>query len=403
MLPGLIVGLVAGAAVAWLVFWRRSSQRSERLAAAIEAFGAGVSDDQASEAPTLDAVRRLDTARRTELASVNAELRLRERALNSLAEGVVLLAPDSRVVYANTAAHDILGNAISGVSLRHTLLTEMARAAEETGFGEVNFEEPLGRRSFNASARLVEGDENVVIVVRDETEARRISAIRRDFVADASHELKTPAASIQAAIETVTAALADGDAAAAGRFASIASDSAQRLSNLVGDLLDLSRLEGVGQRAEVLELGSLARAEIDRCSSAQPRPTLQSPQQPLEVRGSAADVRLALSNLLANAIRYTDAEGSVTVRLIAEEDWVTIEVADTGCGIPAKDIPRVFERFYRVDTARSRETGGTGLGLSIVRHVTEQHGGTVSVASVLGEGSTFRIRLPLAPPVAGSG
>lgn len=401
MVLGLIVGFLVGAAAAWLAFFLWSSQRSAQTVATIDRIVAGddFPPDHPSEAPIQAAVRRLDSARRSDLASASAELRLRERAINSLAEGVVLLTPDMHVVYANAEAHEILGNAVSGPALRHTVLTEMARSAGETGFSESSFEDPLGKRSFAASARLVEDDRNVVIVVRDDTEARRLSAVRRDFVADASHELKTPVASIQAAIETVTLALADGDVEAAARFSTTVQTSAQRLSTLVGDLLDLSRLEDVRERSEVIDLASLARAEIDRYSGAQPRPTLQTPQHPLAVHGSAADLRLALSNLLANAVRYTEADGAVMVRLIVEEAWVTIEVVDTGSGIPSKDISRVFERFYRVDAARSRATGGTGLGLSIVRHIMEQHGGTVSVASVLGEGSTFRMRLPLADVV----
>lgn len=398
MVVGLIVGFVLGVAGALTVLYLWSSRTSSRDVSAIDRLAADGHSPPvpADDSPMLAAVRRLDEARREELALANAELRLRERALSGLAEGVVLLAPDAHLVYANAAAHEILGNALAGSSLRHTVLTEMARRASENGFSESRFEDPMGKRWFIASARLVEDDGNVVIVVRDETEARHLAAVRRDFVADASHELKTPVASIQAAIETVALALADGDVAAATKFAATVQGSAERLSNLVRDLLDLSRLEGVRERTEIIDLATLARAEIDRYSNAQPRPRLQASQQPLPVHGSAADLRLALSNLLANAIRYTDAAGTVLVRLLASDGWVTIEVTDSGSGIPSKDISRVFERFYRVDAARSRDTGGTGLGLSIVRHITEQHGGTVSVASVLGEGSTFRVRLPLA-------
>ncbi len=128
-----------------------------------------------------------------------------------------------------------------------------------------------------------------------------------------------------------------------------------------------------------------------------PRPLLGIPDAPVVVIGSEADLRLAISNLLGNAIRHTPATGSVTIRLIEASDHVEVVVTDTGEGIPSKHIARIFERFYRVDSARSRATGGTGLGLSIVRHVIAQHGGSVHVESVLGQGSTFTVQLPVPP------
>lgn len=351
------------------------------------------------ERSVLVAMEALNDANRTQLEAANAELRLREQSLSGIAEAVVLLDTDGQIVYANTAAEETLGRALSGRGLRHNVLTNLAEQAKSGEAQQISFDDPIEQRVYHASARIVDDSGYAVVVVRDETETRRLAAVRRDFVADASHELKTPVSAIRAAIETVILALADGDLDAAQRFSEKVRGSAERLSNLVGDLLDLSRLESAVERGGVIELGSVVHAEVNRRAGAKPSPTFHSVATPLEVVGISSDLALAVGNLLSNAIRYTPADGSVTVRLLPEEGWVTIEVTDTGSGIPSKDLPRVFERFYRVDPARSRATGGTGLGLSIVRHVVESHGGSVAASSILGEGSTFRIRLPLAPEI----
>jgi two-component system phosphate regulon sensor histidine kinase PhoR len=177
---------------------------------------------------------------------------------------------------------------------------------------------------------------------------------------------------------------------------------ADRLSSLVSDLLDLSRLEG---DAGPLEPARLDRLVLERCrklraaaEAAGIRLTLRA-DSPIDVLGRATDLAQMVDNLLGNAIRYTPAGGSVDVLLVRDAAGAVLAVADTGIGIPPDDLGRVFERFYRVDVARDRETGGTGLGLAIVRHVAETHGGDVSVDSTLGEGSTFVVRLPVTEPV----
>ena len=228
--------------------------------------------------------------------------------------------------------------------------------------------------------------------------------LRRDFVVNASHELKTPVAAVRALSETLQSALAD-DPPAARRFATRIAREAERLDHLVRDLLDLSKVERGMLAVEPVDLTGLAKEVLgsyaDRAEER--RIKLQQEIGPgASMRGDRAQLGLLLSNLVDNALRYTT-RGTVQVRLDICESMVTFQVADTGRGIPASELPRIFERFYRVDKARDRQSGGTGLGLAIVRHVAESHGGTVQVESELGQGSTFSVTLPIAGPPAGFG
>jgi signal transduction histidine kinase len=171
------------------------------------------------------------------------------------------------------------------------------------------------------------------------------------------------------------------------------------LSRIVADLLDLSRLESGSELNDQVHLDAIVREETERFADAAGAAGLDirvgaSAVPP--VRGSRKDLSLLVRNLLDNAIRYTKAGGSIDAAVTADNEWVVLRVEDTGIGIPTKELPRVFERFYRVDRARSRETGGTGLGLAIVKHVSENHGGSVRVESELGRGTTFEVRLPRA-------
>ncbi len=245
-------------------------------------------------------------------------------------------------------------------------------------------------------------DGSVLAVIADVTEARRLDAVRRDFVANASHELKTPAASIQAAAETLLHVWQE-DPAAVPRFAEQLEREAVRLSRIVADLLDLSRLESGSELQENVRLDALVREETSRFEDAALEAGLTMDIDVAlvpPVRGSGRDLSLLVRNLLDNAVRYTKADGTIIAAVAADNGSVVLRVSDTGSGIPSKDLTRVFERFYRVDRARSRETGGTGLGLAIVRHVAENHGGTVTVTSELGRGSTFEVRLPAGTPDA---
>jgi two-component system sensor histidine kinase SenX3 len=258
----------------------------------------------------------------------------------------------------------------------------------------------VGARTVQAGAIAVPDQGRVLLTLRDVTEARAVDAVRRDFVANASHELKTPVASIRALAETIATSAGD-DPRVVPRFARQLEREAVRLSRIVSDLLDLSRLEGHPGTFSLLRLDLLVPQEAERLTAraaeAHLRLAIHTPEA-VTIRGSAQDLGLMLRNLVENAIQYTRPGGSVDVGLDTENGWARLSVADTGLGIPAREQGRIFERFYRVDRARSRETGGTGLGLSIVRHVAENHGGTVAVSSALGQGSTFTVRLPVAGP-----
>jgi signal transduction histidine kinase len=216
---------------------------------------------------------------------------------------------------------------------------------------------------------------------------------------NASHELKTPAASIQAAAEMLRAAIRD-DPAAVSRFAETLEQEAGRLSRIVADLLDLSRLDAGGALPDVVRVDALVAGEATRFRSrardAQLALDVHTEDVPA-VQGSERDLALLVGNLLDNAIRYTPAGGSIDVSVDRVDGGVRLRVADTGIGIPQRDLGRVLERFYRVDRGRSRRSGGTGLGLAIVRHVAENHGGSVSLTSELGRGTTFTLRFPTAP------
>jgi two-component system, OmpR family, sensor histidine kinase SenX3 len=226
---------------------------------------------------------------------------------------------------------------------------------------------------------------------------------RRDpprLVANASHELKTPSASIQAAAETLVSAAAN-DPGAVPRFAEQLHRDAYRLSRIVSDLLDLSRLESGSDLQDDIHLDAVAREEAQRFDDLVERTglslSLEAERVP-PVRGSARDLSLLVRNLIDNAVRYTRGGGRVDVAVASANGDVMLRVSDTGLGIPSRDLSRVFERFYRVDPARSRDTGGTGLGLAIVKHVAENHGGEVSIVSELGRGTTVQVRLPACPP-----
>jgi signal transduction histidine kinase len=239
-----------------------------------------------------------------------------------------------------------------------------------------------------------------LVIVSDITHSARLDAMRRDFVANASHELKTPATGILLLAESASAAARDGDVEQTLAFLHSIHEEAERLRSLVGDLLDLSRLEGTQFAAGPTDV----RAAVDLALSAHRR-AAEAKGLALQLDDSAVqghdvyaacdptDLAIALDNVLANAIAYTD-QGSVTVLLARRDGRVIIEVTDTGVGIPAEHLPRVFERFYRVDAARSRHSGGTGLGLSLVKHAMERCGGTASIASEVDRGTTVTLTVP---------
>jgi two-component system, OmpR family, phosphate regulon sensor histidine kinase PhoR len=341
----------------------------------------------------------------------------RDRAgqiLDALDDGVLLLDGAGRLLVANPAARSWFGlpdDLRPGLPVQRVLgapqVSALAEEAAEAGAPVVGtltlvFPEPrtLTMRAFPLADRGPTG--RIVVTMTDITQRRRLEVLRRDFVANASHELKTPVAALRVLAETVLTALPD-DPEAGRRFAERIAREAERLDVLVRDLLDLSRVERGTLDVEPVDLVGLAKEVVGGYGdlAEERRIRLHSELQPqVSMRGDRAQLGLLLSNLLDNALRYTPAKGTVCVRLDATESRAMLQVADTGEGIPARELSRVFERFYRVDKARARQTGGTGLGLAIVRHVAEAHGGTVRVDSELGRGSTFTVALPVTGPPA---
>jgi two-component system sensor histidine kinase SenX3 len=240
----------------------------------------------------------------------------------------------------------------------------------------------------------------VLVLAEDLSEAQRVDAVRRDFVANVSHELKTPIGALSLLAEAVLSSADEPEAVR--HFAGRMEAEAGRLSDLVGDLIDLSRLQGTdplkdAAPVEVDDVVDEATDAVRQLASNSQIDVVVGGTQGLTVLGMESQLVTALRNLLTNAINYSPRGTSVAVATRLTDGVVEISVTDQGMGIPESELHRVFERFYRVDQARSRVTGGTGLGLSIVKHVAENHGGEVGVWSILGEGSTFTLRLPPFP------
>ena len=342
--------------------------------------------------------RAHDRAREVAQAAEALESRLgaAEAALDALSEGIVVFADDGRVSHANAAARELIGRRFESTrELAPAPLREAVLRGEESS---LEFE--TAGRTIDATVSTPPSGESgpTVVVLRDVTTARQVARVRTDFVVNASHELKTPVASIRALADALRDA-AGTDPPAVERLAARLEDETVRLTRLVANLLDLSRLEAGRLPSTRVWLDRVVAGEVERirprAEASGIRMILERPERTV-VPGSEGDLALLVHNLLDNAIRYSPEGGQIRATVVARDGIAEVTISDTGIGIASRDLDRVFERFYRADPARSRETGGTGLGLSIVKHVAEAHGGDVEVQSVLGAGSTFTVRLPLA-------
>ncbi|MGH2657326.1 MAG: ATP-binding protein [Actinomycetota bacterium] len=399
---GTAVAALVGVGAAWLVgrsLTRPVREMTARVSRMAEGdLGVRVPADRTAELDVLGTtLNRMADDLERRMEEIGRDRQQREAVLSAMEEGVLLVGADDSLGYANPAAARLLGGvprtlraltppAVRGL-VEETRSDGRAREREvETGFPT---------RVLQASTVALRDPGEVLVVLRDVTAPRRVEAMRRDFVADASHELKTPAAAIQAAAETVERAVGE-DPESAARFATQLRRDATRLSRIVSDLLDLSRLEAERPDLDPVRLDRVVADEADRLTSAAAGlgVRIEPAVEPVTVRGARGDLALLVRNLLDNAVRYSPEGGRVDVRLVERDGRAVLEVEDTGIGIPTRDLPRIFERFYRVDRARSRETGGTGLGLSIARHIAERHGGRIEAESELGRGSTFRVTLP---------
>ena len=329
------------------------------------------------------------------------------RVLSVLRSAVVVLADDDRVLRASAPAYAF--GIVRDGQIAHAAVRDLVDDVRRTG--AIRDEEielprgPVGRGTIMVQVRIARiGPQRLLVLAEDRTEARRVEAIRRDFVVNVSHELKTPVGALALLAETVEAA-AD-DPAAVRRFAGRMQRESKRLSALVREIIELSRLQVAGA------LGDLALVDIDQVIAEavdRARTTASAKSIAIDaggdrgttVYGGHAVLVTAVRNLLDNAVAYSGHGTHIGVGVRRAGDLVEIAVVDQGIGIPRAEQARVFERFYRVDPARSRDTGGTGLGLSIVKHVVADHGGDVVVWSQPGRGSTFTLRIPAAhlPPV----
>jgi len=334
--------------------------------------------------------------------------------LSGMVEGVVAVDREGRVLHMNEVAAAMLAaspEASQGKPLWEATripavldLLKLPPGDVAVSTRELRLPDGLKERVLEVRAsplRDVRGDPGgLVIVLHDITDLRRLETVRRDFVANVSHELKTPVTAIRGLAETLIDDPAMDRDTHRGFLAKVR-DQAERLSRLVGDLLALSRVESGGPALdrETLDLRDPVRDSVRALEPAAAAKGLGFeaviPTEPLAVRGDREALRQVADNLLDNAVKYTLAGGRVRVVLRREVDEAVLEVTDTGPGIAPEHLGRIFERFYRVDKARSRELGGTGLGLSIVRHVALAHGGQAAVESTVGQGSTFRVRLPI--------
>jgi two-component system sensor histidine kinase SenX3 len=321
--------------------------------------------------------------------------------LNVLRSSALVVGEHDEVLQASAPAYS-LGLVRDGALRVEELrtLVQQVRRDGETRQTDLQLPRGLGRPPAYVQARVAALSSRLVLVLaEDRTRERRVEETRRDFVANVSHELKTPVGALTLLAEAVQEAADDPEAVK--RFSSRMQTEAARLQRLVQQIIELSRLQGdvfpdepvpVDLDAVVERAVDATRIEADAAGVS----VVHRGQHGLRALGNPGQVALALGNLVSNAVTYSPPGGTVSVSVMPAEQTVDVTVTDEGIGIPAGEIDRIFERFYRVDPARRRSTGGTGLGLSIVKHVAASHGGEVAVWSEEGRGSTFTLRLPRA-------
>lgn len=415
---GAFVMLAAGLVGFLLV--RRIAKPISALHAAAERYARGelefrVSIDRPGELRSLaETLNDMAGQLRRRIQTVTSQRNELDGILSSMSEAVFLLDGALQVRRMNTAARRLFGKSAEPVAGRPLL--EICRNTDLQSFAERTLESggPLEESltvygtppvHLQAHGTVLAGEsgpnEGVLLVLADVSRLVRLEGVRRDFVANVSHELRTPVTSIMGFIETLREGAAD-DPGTRERFLSIIGRHAERLQAIMDDLLTLARLEQGGREAVRMEpcrVEALVHEVLELCGPAAEAKEISIvtsvPDEPLEVRANAVLLEQAVMNLVDNAIKYSEPGTAVEVSVKPADGTLEIAVRDRGCGIPARDLPRIFERFYRVDKARSRTLGGTGLGLAIVKHIALVHRGEATVESVLGEGSTFTIRLPM--------
>ncbi len=410
LLAILLAAAVIGGAGGWL-FERRLYRPLRRLGGRLGVLAgeAGASVPLVSDAERVDSLAagldRVVGRLKRRLDESDADRRRLQEILESMSDGVLVADRDQRVELLNRAFRALFaaGDAqpeqtVLELARSPALVRFMDRLEEGGGISVERIDSEAGRALELHGRRLTGG--RMVVVAHDLTEQLRLDETRRDLVANVSHELRTPLTAIRGYAEN----LRDGaleDPATGARFVDRILAQSSRLEALLEDLLALSRLERQEEKpapGEVVDLAALTEQAVEtvRALAAEREVRLHLEAEKLPaLAGSSEALERLLLNLLENAIKYNREGGTVTVDLRRRQGEIFVEVADTGIGIPQRDLPRIFERFYRVDSGRSREEGGTGLGLAIVKHAAQLHGGRVEVESELGRGSTFRVVLPL--------
>jgi two-component system phosphate regulon sensor histidine kinase PhoR len=415
-----MLAILVGISVIVLTYWisTRIIRPINRLTLAAQAVADGDFDQRVklSQHDELSQLADAFTLMSQQLAMQVGQLRASSERLSTvlggMAEGVVAVDDRLRILFANATAGRLLGFSASQAKGRRLLEMIRHHVLYDVAVNTLKSSAPLqceiesdgsGQRTLEVYGSPLPGQPcpGAVLVLRDITELRRLESLRRDFVANVSHELKTPLSSIKAYAETLShGAIEDADIRL--QFVHQIEEQAERLHQLILDVLSLARIES-GKQA--FDIKPVAVAHVVQLCLEQQRGNAEAKGISLEsqphgqavhVRADEEGVRQILDNLVDNAIKYTPQGGRVLVRWTVENSLAVIQVQDNGIGIDPKHQPRIFERFFRVDVARSRELGGTGLGLSIVKHLAQFFGGSVAVASQRGAGSTFVVRLPVA-------
>ncbi len=391
VLSAIVIALV-GACV--LLF-----RKQQEVVATIERVRAVVGAD--AESDIVEEVRTLAAAS----GEQQRHLEVARRAVAHAPSGIVVVDSEGSIRFANDAASRLLDEATDAAILK-TRISNLARRSISTVAPEkveVDMHDPARVVLALTAYPELESDPvggPVVVFIEDLSARRRVDAMRSDFVANASHELKTPVGAISLLAEAL--ARTDDEEKRTALAARLTSE-ANRMSKVVDDILTLARSESVTvahERVDLSELLDEIAAGLTPLASKNDIVISRGTMTAAEVVGDPVQLTAVFHNLILNAITYTavkDGEGTVTYRTRIEDGNVCVEVEDTGIGIPAKYLRRIFERFFRVDQARSRESGGTGLGLSIVKNVAASHGGTAYATSEVGVGTTFIVCLPLAP------
>jgi two-component system phosphate regulon sensor histidine kinase PhoR len=414
-----LIVLLALGVILWVAVGRFLIQPLNQMTGVAQKFAAGLFNwrvrlgNRKDELGRLgDELNRMAQAAGEKVDRLAKNLAETEALLEGMEEGVLILDLNGRIKQINGAMGNILGHAFPSDVGKHYLevfrdpeLNDLIQATLADKKGHRRSLSPLGQpgKAFQVQSSLVKypdsGGEGVIVVFHDVTDLKRLERVRQDFVANVSHELRTPLTAIKGYVE----ALREGglqDPVQAEKFLRVIERHSERMDKIVSDLLLLSEMESADR---VLQRETVPVPELIRTAVEALRPLAEGKKQSLRVqpleglptlRADSQKIHQVMINLLNNAISYTPEGGSITVEAQPVSEGAEISVIDNGIGILPDDLPRIFERFYRVDKGRSRELGGTGLGLSIVKHIVEAHGGHVRVESKPGKGSRFTFFLP---------